>query len=122
MCCEAAETVDHLLLHCSVASQLWSLVFAIFGLRWVQASSVGLVLLSWNGGRVGRRRRKAWFYAPHCLMWLLWLERNRRTFGDVAIPTSRLKSLFLSILISWVTGRVDLDLSFFLDFIDDLVG
>ena len=71
---------------------------------------------------MGRRRRKAWFFAPHCLMWNIWLERNRRTFRDVIVPTSRLKSSFMSTLLSWVTGRVDPNLSFFLDFFDDLGG
>ena len=59
MLCAASETVDHLLLHYSVASQMWVLVFAIFGLTWVQAGLVAAVLSSWSGGRVGRRRRKA---------------------------------------------------------------
>ena len=71
---------------------------------------------------MGRRRRKAWCFAPHCLMWLIWLERNRRTFQDVSLPVNRLKSALLSILLSWVSGRVEPDLSFFLDFVDGLAG
>ena len=35
MCCAEVETIDHLLLHCLVVSQLWALIFAIFGLTWV---------------------------------------------------------------------------------------
>ena len=116
LCCADAESVDHLLLHCSVASQLWALVFSIFGVTWVQPSLVSSALWSWQGGRVGRRRRKVWFFAPHCLMWILWLERNRRTFQDSAVSIIRLKSWFLSILLSWVSSRVEPDLSFFLDF------
>ena len=49
MCCAEVETVDHLLLHCSVASQLWALIFAIFGVTWVQGNSVASVLSSWSG-------------------------------------------------------------------------
>ena len=82
--------------------------------------TVNAALWSWSGGRVGRKRRKAWIFAPHCLMWLIWLERNRRTFQDVFMPVSRLKSTLLSILLSWVSGRVEPDLDFFLDFIDGL--
>ena len=55
-------------------------------------------------------------------MWIIWLERNRRTFRDVGVPASQLKSWLLSILFSWLPGRVDPDLSVFLDFIDELVG
>ena len=59
MCGMARESVDHLLVHCSAASQLWYLVFSIFGMTWVQPGSVASVLWSWSGGRVGKRRRKA---------------------------------------------------------------
>ena len=51
MCCLDAETVDHLLLHCPVATQLWSLVLAEFEMQWVQASSVLEILWSWQGGK-----------------------------------------------------------------------
>ena len=122
MCGLAEETVDHLLLHCIAAYQLWSLVYSIFGIVWVQPGSVASVLWSWAGGRVGKRRRKAWLFVPHCLMWLIWLERNRRTFQDTTVLVSQLKSRFVSILLSWVFGRVEPDVSSFLNFIDDLVG
>ena len=91
-------------------------------MQWVQPSSVGDVRWSWQGGWVGRRRQKVWFFASHCLMWTIWLERNRRTFRDVVVPVSRLKSWFLSILLSWVSGRVDPDLFSFLDSLDELSG
>ncbi|CAL5331423.1 unnamed protein product [Camellia sinensis] len=41
------------------------------------------VLRSWSGGEVGKQQRKAWALAPLCLMWLLWLEQNRRVFQGV---------------------------------------
>ena len=34
------ESVDHLLLHCPIASELWSLVFCLFGLHWVMPLKV----------------------------------------------------------------------------------
>ena len=89
-------------------------------MSWVQPETVASALGSWFGGRVGKRRRKAWVFAPLCLMWTIWLERNRRTFRDSVVVVSRLKSLLLSVLISWVSGRVEPDLSFFLDVIDGL--
>ena len=118
----AAETVDHLLVHCSFASQLWSLIFSMFGLQWVQSGTVSSMLWSWSGGRVGKRRRKAWFFAAHCLMWLIWLEWNRPTFQDLSVSVVRLKSGFLAFLLFWVSGLVDPDLFSFLDFIDSLAG
>ena len=35
MCRYCGETVDHLLIHCEKAQQLWSFVFQSFGLSWV---------------------------------------------------------------------------------------
>lgn len=59
LCCGDAELVDHLLVHCPVASRLWMLLVATFGLVWVQPHSVKAVLQSWAGGRVRRRHQKA---------------------------------------------------------------
>ena len=53
-------------------------------------------------------------------IWTIWLERNRRTFRDVAVSVFRLKSWFLSVLLSWVSGRVDPDLNSFLEALDAL--
>ena len=35
MCKRYGESVNHLLLHCPIAFELWSLVFCLFGLQWV---------------------------------------------------------------------------------------
>ncbi|CAL5336403.1 unnamed protein product [Camellia sinensis] len=41
------------------------------------------VLWSWAGGRVGKKRRKAWAMAPLCLICLIWLEWNWHTMADL---------------------------------------
>ena len=43
------ESVDHLLLHCPIAFELWSLVFCLFGLHWVMPLKVLEVFESWQG-------------------------------------------------------------------------
>ena len=35
MCKWNGENVDHLLLHCPLASEMWSLVFCLFGIHWI---------------------------------------------------------------------------------------
>ena len=47
MCCHCGETVDHLLLHCEMAYQLWSFVFITFGLSWVIPRSIPDLLFDW---------------------------------------------------------------------------
>ena len=40
MCGYNGETMEHLLLHCSVAFELWSFVFGSFGFQWVLPEKV----------------------------------------------------------------------------------
>ena len=35
MCKKSEESVNHLLLHCPIAYELWSMVWTLFGLLWV---------------------------------------------------------------------------------------
>uniref|UniRef100_A0A2N9FRJ8 Reverse transcriptase domain-containing protein n=1 Tax=Fagus sylvatica TaxID=28930 RepID=A0A2N9FRJ8_FAGSY len=47
MCKNADESVNHLLLHCGVARQLWSFVFQFVGIEWVIPSRVSDLLFGW---------------------------------------------------------------------------
>ena len=40
MCGYNGETMEHLLLHCSVVFELWSFVFGSFGFQWVLPEKV----------------------------------------------------------------------------------
>ena len=74
------ESVDHLLLHCSIAFELWSLMFCLFGLHWVMPLKVLEVFESWQGKFVQHCNIIFWRLLPHCLMWCIWRERNARCF------------------------------------------
>ena len=47
LCGKDEETIDHLLLHCSMARLQWDFLLAIFGVNWVFPKSVSETLLSW---------------------------------------------------------------------------
>uniref|UniRef100_A0A2N9GH27 Reverse transcriptase domain-containing protein n=1 Tax=Fagus sylvatica TaxID=28930 RepID=A0A2N9GH27_FAGSY len=81
MCKKDWETVDHLLLHCEVASTLWGIVFQRFGIQWVLPAKVIDLLYGWFNG-FGKHSSDIWNLVPHCLMWSLWHERNSRIFED----------------------------------------
>ena len=49
MCKRCGESVDHLLLQCLIAYELWSLVFCLFGLHWVVPLKVVELFESWQG-------------------------------------------------------------------------
>jgi hypothetical protein len=48
MCKRSGESVDHLLLHCSVACELWSLVFCMFWECWMMPRQVLDLWAGWQ--------------------------------------------------------------------------
>ena len=101
MCKCNSESVDHLFLHCPVASELWDMVFGLFGVSWVMPLSVIGLFACWQG-RFGRHRNGViWKVVPLCLMWCIWKERNSRRFEDTEHAMPDLKLLFIQTLLNW---------------------
>ena len=46
LCQRNGESVDHLFLHCSMATDMWSMVFGLFGVQWVMLLLDGAVRAS----------------------------------------------------------------------------
>ena len=46
LCGQAEETVNHLLLHCSVVSSLWEIIFSLMGASWVFPKTVNEAIYS----------------------------------------------------------------------------
>jgi hypothetical protein len=100
MCCCNGETVEHLLLHCHVAGALWNWIFKAFGIYWVMSGTVADLLHSrWNG--LGRHSSDIWNFAPACLMWTIWKERNQRTFEDISKTDNQILGGFIQTLFDW---------------------
>jgi hypothetical protein len=51
MCKRSGESINHLLLHCEVARTLWSVIFSLFGVKWVMNERVLDLLACWKGQR-----------------------------------------------------------------------
>ena len=49
MCKKRGESKDHLLLHCVIAVELWSLVFCLIGFHWVMPQKVIEMFEAWLG-------------------------------------------------------------------------
>jgi hypothetical protein len=91
MCNKSGESIDHLLIHCEVARELWSSILNMFGVEWVMPRRVIVLLVRW-GGQVGRGTiMEVWRLAPLCLIWCLWRERNARSFEDVETSVTKLR-------------------------------
>jgi hypothetical protein len=118
LCKSSGELPDHLLLHCTFAQAIWSLVFCLFGISWVMPARVVDLLSSWMGGFGKSRSALVWGAVPHCVMWLLWRERNNRVFEGQEVTSLDLKSKFLRTLFEWVSITTNLGLLSFEEFLD----
>ena len=98
MCKRCGESVDHLLLHCSIAWELWSLVFYLFGIQWVMSHTVLELFEAWQGKFAWHRHIDVWRLVPHCLIWCIWCERNARSFEGCECSLLDIKSFFLNTL------------------------
>ena len=47
MCKKDGESVDHLLLHCPIAYELWTMVFCLFGIEWIMPKRVINMFAAW---------------------------------------------------------------------------
>jgi hypothetical protein len=82
MCQSDGESVNHLLLHCRVAQELWNMILNMFGVSWVMPRNVVDLFSCWSGNVGKGDAGVIWRVIPHCLMWCLWGERNARTFVE----------------------------------------
>jgi hypothetical protein len=100
MCKTAGETVDHLLIHCWFARQLWTFVFQTVGIDWVLPFHVSELLFGWWNW-FGKRSSGVWNLIPSCLMWTIWRERNNRTFENIETLVAKVIELFFVSLFDW---------------------
>jgi len=85
LCKRSGESVDHFLLHCDVASALWSTLFTRFGISWVMPRRVIDMFACW--WMFGRPMSVAiWKMVPIGLYWCLWKKINNRCFENFEVP------------------------------------
>uniref|UniRef100_A0A2N9IDN0 Reverse transcriptase domain-containing protein n=1 Tax=Fagus sylvatica TaxID=28930 RepID=A0A2N9IDN0_FAGSY len=114
----AGESVNHLMLHCEYAQELWSMIFCLFGISWAMPQTSYALLHCW------RRKGPAyvvWNAIPSCLMWLLWRERNQRAFEDSERHSADLKLILIRTLMEWTDAASRLSFPSVFAFIDGCV-
>jgi hypothetical protein len=83
--------MDHLLLHCDIASASWSTLFNHFKMPWVMRV-IDLLVCWWSSGRP--RSAVVWKMTPICIFWCLWREMNIRSFEDLGSTLEEILSSF----------------------------
>ena len=64
------------LLHCPVSQELRNMVFSLFRVHWVIPHSVVELLTNCSGEFNRHRSKLLERMIHHCLMWIIWRERN----------------------------------------------
>ena len=98
--------------------ELWSMVWALFGLQWVLPHGFSDLFLSWQGSFGGHRSIDLWRAVPHCVLWCIWRERNSRCFEGKERSISELKSLLLHTFLEWSSSFNLYTCSNFLEMLD----
>ncbi|XP_071705224.1 uncharacterized protein [Rutidosis leptorrhynchoides] len=79
-CLEHAESIDHLLLHCSWTFKLWEALFNWWNISWVMPSSMVKFALDWHYG-MGVKASKFWSLIGPASLWTIWIARNEVVFN-----------------------------------------
>ena len=71
-----------------------------YGIHWVMPGSVEGLLSCWHQW-LGKHNSNIWNLIPGCIMWIVWLERNRRSFENKEKTLDELKVLSQRSLFEW---------------------
>ncbi|GLU12369.1 hypothetical protein SLE2022_290540 [Rubroshorea leprosula] len=107
-CATAPEKVDHFLLNCDFAYNIWMRVCRWWGLTTVLSNTCVSMFHHhwWNGGKTVN---KAWMAVWFAVVWTLWLGRNDKVFQDLEASADKLFDLIQIRSLHWVKGKVGLD-------------
>ena len=119
MCCCCTKSVDHLLLHCLVAYSLWVQMLQVFGIPWVMLGFVESLVFCWSNW-LGKFSSDIWNMVPCCLMWVVWMERNRHSFEAIEKLLDQLQALNQSTLFEWARCWGSSNCSSTLEFLSSL--
>ena len=72
----------------------------VFGIQWVMLGSVESLVFCWSNW-LGKFFSDIWNMVPGCLMWVVWMERNKRSFEAIEKSLDQLQTLGQSTLFEW---------------------
>ncbi|KAF5178633.1 hypothetical protein FRX31_031782 [Thalictrum thalictroides] len=87
-CDNLNESISHLLLHCSVSLNVWSVLMMSYPEVYPNLFTVVSVeewLNLWPPGTHQEFGSKVWSYLPYAVFWTLWKTRNHRIFRQKTV-------------------------------------
>ena len=87
LCVSDEENADHLLLHCSFASEVWKDLLKISPDRFNMPANTQELMKTWANISPFNTAMKdllkaSWMWLPKFICWKLWIERNNRIFRE----------------------------------------
>jgi hypothetical protein len=118
MCKKSGESIEHLLLHCEVARDLWSYILTLFVVEWVMQQMVLELLTSWGTSCGYGPVKEVWRLVSLCLMWCIWWERNARHFEDLETSMVELRKRLLNTFYIWIAFHHSLNVFTYAEFLN----
>ena len=103
-----------------VTHSLWTFMLQAFGIHWVMPRSMVGLLSCWHQW-LGKHYSDIWNLVPRCLMWIVRLEWNRRSFEDKEKTLDELKVLCHHSLLEWSRCWSFMDCSSLSEFLSSLI-
>lgn len=107
-CRNNVETVEHLLVNCGIAWNVWSSIIKWWGLSWVCPGSIYNLMSWWLSNKFTNLEKGIWDIYFFAVMWSLWLERNLITFQGCALDTDKLVDKIQTRVSFWTKANFDL--------------
>ena len=76
------------------------------------------LIASWSGKSCRLKTKLLWSVIPHCLMWVIWRERNTCTLKGMKGRFMSWKLFFLQTLLEWANGSSFVTFMSLLDMLD----
>lgn len=96
-----AESINHLLIHCHFAWEIWCGVARDFGSTFAAATNFRDLLLGWRSSVFNTFGKRIWRLVPATVCWAIWLEKNHRVFKGHSEPTWRVYRRVKEYILLW---------------------
>lgn len=77
LCKSKEEWVDHLLIHCSVAREVWNSCLDLFHVQWVMPRTDLQVVESWHYSNSRQEVHKVWRMVLYAVFWSFWTNEQK---------------------------------------------